>query len=115
MPCYKLVRYSSTYQLLSRVLCVCIHALCTFFIEFTHCHLSGDLDSKFLQPISVWQCGQNPATEERIPAGQERRNGSALRRTGLTAPRTRKRHTQGEELRHTHAHEQGKGSGKMVS
>lgn len=80
--------------------------MCVWIItKFTpYCHLCVDLNAKFLQPISVWQCGQNPATEERIPAGQERRNGAALRRTGLTAQGTRKRHTQGEELRHTRIH-----------
>lgn len=54
-------------------------------------------------PLHVFgQRGQNPATETRIPAGQEGRDDSTLRRTGPAAQGAGKRPAQGTKLKLTH-------------
>lgn len=56
-------------------------------------------------PLHVFgQRGQNPAAETGIPAGQEGRDGSALRRTGPAAQSAGKRPAQGTNLKLTHCH-----------
>lgn len=47
------------------------------------------------------QCGQDPAAETGIPAGQERRDGGAFRRTGPSAQGAGERPAQGTDLNHS--------------